>query len=75
MSWSIYAMGTKAGVEDHVHSLKPGSDVDRVSFEQAKAAIISQVQRVSTNGVQVEAQGHADQWTLMRVSGVHLHGV
>ena len=74
MSWSVYADGTKQGVTDYVREMKCSQDADRVTFELVKDILTGEIQKVSTNGVHIEASGHLNQWTHMRVTGVHLWG-
>ncbi len=60
MSWRIYRNGTVVGVKAAIEESKPSMEVDRIAFERAKAFILDELGRVTTNGVNVDASGHAD---------------
>jgi len=75
MSWSIYADGTKTGVEQYVRETKSSMEIDKFTFEMAKEVICGEIQKVETNGVHVEASGHGKNWNKMIVNPLHLHGI
>ena len=72
MSWSIYRSGTIAGVKQAIEESKPSMEVDRLAFERAKAFLLDEVGRVTSNGVSVEASGHADRTNVLKVTDLPL---
>jgi hypothetical protein len=72
MSWNIYRSGTVSGVKQAVAEAKPAMEVDRIAFERAKTFILDEVDRVTTNGVSVEASGHADRTNKIVVTDLPL---
>ena len=59
MSWSIYAVGTTQALKPYIAELKPHMEVDRLAFERAKQIILDELERVTSNGASIEANGHA----------------
>lgn len=69
MSWSIYAMGSKGGVKKYVAEIKCAYEADQLAFERARAFLLDEIGRVTSNGVQVEASGHGAQTNVLKVIG------
>jgi hypothetical protein len=57
MSWSIYAVGSKKGVQKSVQEHQTTADPDQ--YEPAKALILSEIAKFDdSQGVKLEAAGH-----------------